>query len=764
MRTFSVASLLLLGTFSLGTLSFGCVTDPRAAFPTATSSLALDRVVLYRNGIGYFERRGDVDGNTLRIKVRKDQVNDLLKSLTIVDKSSGRALSVSMPLDPETWANAALASLAPGAGSLAQIIDLLRGVEVILSTVQGEVSGRVVMVEQIADEPDPTAPTASHGNAPPLPLGRDHKVTVIEGQELKVVRLSKVKSLTLRDGDLALQFHRRLDATAGEGMFQQVDIGIRLDEEISSHDLVVSYVVEAPMWKPTYRVVLPEQGKGEALLQAWAVVDNISGEDWREVTMSLTAGAPLAFRYDLHTPRLVEREDVSGRVHGKRARVSLGEASYGGEPEVAAEPPADDAPSEAYGGYGTGAMRGPVGAPAAAAPPPMPSRMRAMEKSAPGKGGKKSDKRGWSGADYGDADEAAAATPAVTFEGLRRSTFAQAKAASASGLTRFDLGSRVTVPDGTSTMVAIVNEVVQGEETFMFKPGGAGDGYESNPYRVVRFKNSTPFVLESGPISIFSGGSFVGEGISETVGSGTSVTIPFAVEPSILVARESAGIPEDMKLLKIVRGTLHVERYTRIRTVWKATAQQAKKEGFTVLVRHPRYGAGFQLKDKAPDLEELPDAYLVPLHVAAGSLSGTVELIEQQPLQTTIAILDARAVELLERLMVAGGLLAEDKQKLEPVLEVRREIGKIDNEVNGLHRQQAELNDRADRTRQNVEAIERDKSLDAAALRRDLEKRLDDFTKEGDRLGREVVRLESRRLQLTVKLDDLLENLTIGSK
>ena len=101
------AATLVLATLSLA----GCAKENRARFPSASSPLSLDRVVLYRNGIGYFERRGKVDGNHLSIKVRKDQINDMLKSLTIVDRNSGRALSVSMPLDPQTWASAALATL-----------------------------------------------------------------------------------------------------------------------------------------------------------------------------------------------------------------------------------------------------------------------------------------------------------------------------------------------------------------------------------------------------------------------------------------------------------------------------------------------------------------------------------------------------------------------------------------------------------------------------------------------------------------------------
>ncbi len=279
----------------------------RSPYPTADSSLELDRVVLYRNGVGYFERRGEVRGDTLVLRVRKDQVNDLLKSLTVVDRAGGKAVSVSMPLDPQTWANAALATLAPGQGSLAQVLDALRGTSVVLGTTQGKLRGRIVMVEEIVDEPDASPPP--HSERTPLPTAgsRDFKVTVLDGKRMQVVRLSKVRSVTLQDGDLALQLHRSLDASAGEGMFQQVAVELRL-AGAANHDLVVSYVVAAPMWKPTYRVVLPEAGdKSPALLQGWAIVDNTSGDEWTRVSMSLTSGAPIAFRYDLHTPRQIQR-------------------------------------------------------------------------------------------------------------------------------------------------------------------------------------------------------------------------------------------------------------------------------------------------------------------------------------------------------------------------------------------------------------------------------------------------------------------------
>jgi len=117
--------------------------------------------------------------------------------------------------------------------------------------------------------------------------------------------------------------------------------------------------------------------------------------------------------------------------------------------------------------------------------------------------------------------------------------------------------------------------------------GGAGNGFETNPYRVVRFKNTTPFVLEPGPISIYASGSFVGEGLSETVGTQTSATIPFAVESNIFVTNTSDSPGEELRLAKIVRGVLEVESFARRVTTWQVRLQK-KSEPITVFVRQSR--------------------------------------------------------------------------------------------------------------------------------------------------------------------------------
>ncbi len=307
-------------------------------------------------------------------------------------------------------------------------------------------------------------------------------------------------------------------------------------------------------------------------------------------------------------------------------------------------------------------------------------------------------------------------------------------------------------------MVAILNQDVKAEQTFLYRPGGAGIGYDANPYRVVRFTNSTPFVLEPGPISIYAGNSFVGEGLSEAVSTGTSATIPFAVEPSILVSSSSQYSGDEMHLLKLSRGVLEVESFSKTTTTWSVKGKKAT-EPYSVLVRHGKAGWNYDLVEPPEGTEVLSDGYLIPVKVAKGRSEGSTKVIEQTPSTTTISIWDGRALGLLETLVISTDLGADVRAKIQPVVDLRREIGRIDTEVEGLRAQQIELDARAGVTRNNLEAIKKDPA--ANALRRKLNKRLEDFTSEGDRIGRRIVELQSQRLEKKIGLEDLLENLEV---
>jgi hypothetical protein len=307
-------------------------------------------------------------------------------------------------------------------------------------------------------------------------------------------------------------------------------------------------------------------------------------------------------------------------------------------------------------------------------------------------------------------------------------------------------------------MVAIINAPVEGEESFLYRPGGAGMGYESNPYRVVRFKNSTPFVLEPGPISIYAGGSFVGEGLSETVGSGTSATVPFAVETGIMVTSAVQDAQDDMRLIKISRGILEVEQFARRQTTYTARAQTIDK-GFTVLVRHSKTGWNYVLADRPAGTEDLPDGYLVRLAVPGGKREGSITLVEQTPSRSTISIWNRPALDLLEKLLIATDLPADARKKLKPIVDKRRELARFDEQIEGLTERRNKLDQRAEELRQNIRAIS--KNNRAAEQRAKWTKQLDEFTSEGNKLGAQLAELEAKRMDKRIELEDALQDLDL---
>ncbi len=747
------AIALVLGSSAIGLSA--CAAAGRVPGSATESPLALQRVVLYRNGVGYFERSGSIEGRTLRLRVRKDQVNDLLKSLVVVD-ARGRVLGVSLPLDPQSWHRAALAALMPGNGKLAEVLDSLRGTTIEVTTANRRIAGRIVMVERMQPMTTPAPPglpILPRGEDQPSEPFEDHKLTLLEGDTMQVVRLSEVEHIVLRDGDIAMQLHRHLDASAGEGMFQQVELEVRLDSD-ERHDLAISYVVAAPLWKPTYRLVLDDAKPGRALLQAWAVVDNTSGETWSNVQLSLTSGAPLAFKYDLHTPREGSRPDLSHSRVDKQAQVALGERTLS-DPKAPMEAPAPSAPAAApmpesamdadagYAGDDEYAERREEGGEKSMRAQAGSARSGRMGKGAGG------------GRMAGPTATAAAAPPppVVSIEALQHNAAINASAARMSGLTRFDLPAKVTLPDGSATMVALIQKAVSGEQVFLYRPGGSGSGYELNPYRVVRFQNDTDFVLEPGPISIYSGGSFVGEGLSEAVGSHEKAVIPFAVEPSIVVRMQVENPGHKTERVKLVRGVLEVEAFERVKTTW--TVQGEGRETQRVLIRHPRQGGNYQLVDRPKETEDLADAYLVPATIEKGKREATLVLIEQTPSRMSMSLWDGGAMELLDLVLASEGLDAAERGKLEPIVKARRELGRIDTEAASLEQQRAQLDQRAQETRSSLKSIEKDKR--ATALRGRLQTRLEEMVKEGDAIGRKLVELQSKRLELKIELEDLIE-------
>jgi len=276
------------------------IASVRAPEPPAPD-LPVRRVVLYKNGVGYFEHLGRVRGNQdIHIDFTSGQLNDALASLTVLDLNGGRISGVSYnstaPFDKR------LGALRLPLGeqtSVSKFLDALRGARLEVHSGTAAVAGRLLSVER---------KTRTAGGTT---LEVDVIALVTDGGEIREVEVTPAMSVRLADTGLHGEMNRYLSLLASE---REQDLRRMTLAATGSGErqLFVSYISEVPVWKTTYRLVLSTSSSKKPLLQGWAIVDNTVGEDWNNVELSLVAGAPQSFIQQLSQP-----------YYGRRAIVPL---------------------------------------------------------------------------------------------------------------------------------------------------------------------------------------------------------------------------------------------------------------------------------------------------------------------------------------------------------------------------------------------------------------------------------------------------------
>jgi hypothetical protein len=690
---------LAVGSMLLPMGLAGCRKKPQQP-PQVASKLPVQRVVLYRNGVGYFERAGKVQGDEIKFKVRESQVGDFLASLAVVTVAGKPVEFVSFPV-PEK---------------------------------------KKEKKDETVPPPYPCWPYMPPGACPGMPQPPPD------------------------------------DADEEEEIEDQVEVVVKLKGDGAEHDVIIAYVVESPIWRPTYRIVVNEEG-GKALLQGWAVVQNLSGEDWEDVQMTVTEGAPLTFRADLGNPFIPARPLVTDRGEVVQAAVSSSVsvseetrrmlAEMQNEEKAAAEVaaatmPADEtaamydslgylaATGEGYGGGGMGALGGMARAeaaePSARRGPARPGRASAASAPAP------------TSAAYGGApmEQPAAPPPPPPPQGLT-ATGAQASMAllalgsQEGGVTSYRSLAPVTVRDEASTLVAIFNQNVDASDTLLYRPDpGVAASYQ-HPFRVVRFTNQAGVTLERGPVAIFGKETFLGQGLLEPLPMGATTSIPYALERGLSISQESGNDVEEATLVKVVHGTLTIKRYSVRKT--KYVVQNMTEQSGKLYIQHSRW-SGWELKNLPAGSEEV-DALtvIVPVEFAAQAKTE-IEILERSPMVQEVQMLnpDARAAV---RLYLSGPAVDDAMSPtLRRALEIGDEIGTIDTDISRFTEERQQVQTWTYEVQNNLYSIEG--IARAGELRTRLTSRLSELQKRFDELQTKITDLTARRGELYVELTELL--------
>lgn len=620
------AATLTLSLFG----AFGCARRP----PVETGpTLPLRRVVVYRNGVGYFERQGHVEGEAVNFRVTQAEVGDFLATLAVMEQGGSSVRSAAFPM-PE---------------------------------------------EQV-------------GDAPPAPERRRNVRLALDGRE---------------------------------------------------HDLVVGYTVETPIWRPTYRLVF--QGT-QPQVQAWGIVQNLSGEDWTDVNLSLVSGSPVSFRSELATPVIPVRPVVTDRgavidaVPQSDTTLAQEEqravAITAPMPQASPEPMAEFADDE--GGSGRAANT----RTAAARRRPMPSRPSGGAPMAP---------PSVSGGFYRPPSVPPPPPPPSS---TPRNLASLAALAVQGGSTRYDLPQTVTIPDRSATMVMLVARDVPGEQMYLFAPDpGVGDS-GSHPFHVARFENRTGGTLERGPIAIFERNAFLGQGMMESLPDGATTTVPFSLERGIAVESSQTSAVEGARLVRMVRESLTVERYSVTRTTYRA--RNGMDRAVRLLYRHALNGA--QTFEPPAGTENSNGNALVPTSIDPHGRSEVV-LTTRSPFSVGVDFANVFAAEAITAYLRDGHPTDTVAATLRGALDLRQQIADLTQQRDNQVTRRDDLQRNAEETRGNLTAIQRNPA--AADLRAQLTARLARTATEIDQAIRRIVELDTQIGERRVRLIEALRGVEL---
>ncbi len=717
MRASSIAVLWLV----LVSVSFCQSSNPASSANLADSAarLPVTRVILYKNGVGYFEHAGHVRGSQdVNVDFTTAQLNDVLKSLTVLDLGKGRITGVSYNSN---------APLAKRLGSLhlpvgenpttAQFLDALRGARLEVKSGSESATGRLLSIDEreipIKDGQkitvDQISIVSDAGEVRVFDLTPATSVRVVEKEVNEEVGKYLGLVASTRDQDL----RRMTISTAGDG----------------DRDLLVSYISEVPVWKSTYRIVIPNEGK--PLLQGWAIVDNTVGEDWKNVELALVAGAPQSFVQELSQPYYTRRPVVP-LPENAMLSPQTHEATLEEPAQLQAPPPvamADGVVGGVAGGV-IGGITNSVALPAAS----MPRRINGSGASA-GVGG------GTGGGMY-KAWTAARPEAADSLEGA--TTTAQTR--DLGDLFEYKLKDRVTIRKNQSALVPILQSRIDAEKVSVWNPG------ESSVLRALWVNNTSDLTLDGGSFNVLEGEAFAGEGLMDPIKPGEKRLLSYAADLGVLVDAKQKAENQHVTKVIIAHGTM--TQMTQERQENTYTIRNRDAAARTVVIEHPAR-AGWKLTEGETPAESSASFHRFRLTVEP---KKTTELTvkEYRPTLNSYQLSNVTDDQ-IKYFLVQKMINIETERVLRKVILQKNDIAQLDATIAGRKSQITSISDDQQRVRENMKALKG--SAEEKAL---VERYVKELNEQEDRmqsLRHEITDLQGKRESAQKTLNETIEAL-----
>jgi len=627
--------------------------------------------VLFSSGVGYFQREGTVEGNArVDLSFPVSDINDLLKSMVLRDLNNGHISTVSY--DSNAPVDRTLKSFAinlTGNPSFAQILNQARGekVEVVLqqanATQPGNLSGTVIGLEKQKQA-----------------VGKDNAIEVEVlnlwcADGVRSLKMNEIQRVRFLNPVMDSEFRKALETLALSHDTQKKAVSINFEGE-GKREVRVGYVIENPIWKTSYRLVLDKKEK--PFLQGWAVVENPTDEDWKDVRMSLVSGRPISFQMDLYQPLYVPRPVVEPELFA-----SLRPPTYSGALQKEVLSARLDADDERTLGRA--------------------ERQNALRDAPAKKGGE-----GKAGTKNGhlkspDGEDA---------KGLDLRSSGVSSAATASKLGDFfqyEINRPVTLPRQKSAMLPIVAKDIEASRVSIYNERTQA----KFPLLGVKVKNTSGVHLNQGPITVFEGNNYAGDARILDLQPNEERLLSYAIDLGTEVNPVPSSDNGRLTVVKAVKGILYTT--TKLRESKTYTIVNRNEAERLVLVEHPVRNE-FHLIDTDKPAETASDFYRFQVKVASGKTEKQV-VTEERLINSSIQLtnLDDNNIRIFINSPVTSQKV---KDGLENAMKLRWAQAKTQREIQDLERQLKVITDDQVRLRANLKEM----PATAAAYKRYLEK------------------------------------------
>lgn len=665
-------------------------------------------VALFSSGVGYFEHAGMVtEDTTAELRFKTNQINDILKSLVLEDADGGRVSAVVYPSqDPLAKTLRSFQVDITGNPSLAQLLNQLRGAKVLVGAQAELISGTILGVEKKQKA------VGDKGQ-----IVEAWVLNLVSGANLRSVPLDEVQKIELEDAQLQEELAKALQALSQARDQDKKPVAIHFQGK-GERRVRLGYVVETPVWKTSYRLILPAKPEEKPKLQGWAIVENQTDNDWTNVQLSLVSGRPISFVQDLYQPLYIPRPVVQPDLYA-----SLRPQTYGAGIE------ADEKQMERF-----------------AETKPEKKAEALLKQRAPGR------------KDRGKASEAPAAEEGDVLSSVAGTIKADrpldatagvvsvASAAKVGELFQYTVGS-VSLPRQRSAMIPIVTDEIEAERVSIYNQGVL----PKNPLQGVRVKNTTGKHLLEGPLTVLDGHTYAGDARIDSLPPGQERLLSYAVDQQMQV--NATNNRQDMAIQtgKIVKGVLHLTR-KHVFTQEYVVENKADKDR-TVIIEHP-FRAGWKLVESPKPMETTETLYRFKDAVASGK-TARLAVKEESVQGETLALLPADLGQ-LEFYSRTGEIPAAVRSALVKAMDLKSAMLDTQRQIQERQKESAEITQEQERIRANMKTVTQNSQYYTRLLTKlnDQETRIEKLQGELDRLKgtyeRQQRELETYLLTTTV--------------